>query len=109
MTALQVGCVGMGWWSDVLADAIQRSGKLSIAACYSRSEEKRRKFAAKYGCRPAASYEEILSDGKIEAIVTPTPTAAPLEPPAPAARAGKHVLLEKPNANTILDARAITD
>ena len=28
----------MGWWSDVLADAIKRSGKLRIAACYSRSE-----------------------------------------------------------------------
>ena len=31
----------MGWWSDVLADAIQRSGKLEIVACYTRSEEKR--------------------------------------------------------------------
>ena len=43
---LRVACIGMGWWSDVLADAIQRSGKLTIAACYSRSVEKREKFAA---------------------------------------------------------------
>ena len=40
----------MGWWSDVLADAIQRSGKLKIVACYTRSEDKRAAFAAKYGC-----------------------------------------------------------
>jgi hypothetical protein len=43
---LRVACVGIGWWSDVLADAIQRSGKLEIVSCYTRSEEKRRKFAA---------------------------------------------------------------
>jgi len=108
MTALQVGCVGMGWWSDVLADAIGRSGKLTIAACYSRSEEKRRKFAAKYGCRPAASYEEMLSDRKIKAIVNTTPNSAHLETTVAAARAGKHVFLDKPIANTIADARALT-
>jgi len=38
---LRVACIGMGWWSDVLADAIQRSGKLKIVACYSRSGDKR--------------------------------------------------------------------
>ena len=42
---LRVACIGMGWWSDVLADAIKRSGKLTIAACYSRSENKRQAFA----------------------------------------------------------------
>src|SRR5260370_31143751 len=49
---LRVACIGMGWWSDVLADAIQRSGKLEIAACYTRSPHKRAAFAAKYGCPP---------------------------------------------------------
>ena len=45
---LRVACIGMGWWSDVLADAIQRSGKLEIRGCYTRSDEKRKNFAAKY-------------------------------------------------------------
>jgi hypothetical protein len=52
----------MGWWSDVLADAIQRSGKLEIVSCFTRSEEKRQAFAAKYRCRPVASYETMLAD-----------------------------------------------
>jgi len=64
---LRVACIGMGWWSDVLADAIQRSGKLQILSCYTRSEEKRKTFAAKYRCRPAASYEAMLADPEIEA------------------------------------------
>ena len=29
---LRVACIGMGWWSDVLADAMKRSDKLKIVA-----------------------------------------------------------------------------
>jgi predicted dehydrogenase len=104
---LTVACVGLGWWSDVLADAIKRSGKLRIAACYSRSAAKRDAFSAKYGCRAASSYEAILSDGAIEAIVNTTPNSTHLETTAAAARAGKHVFLDKPIANTVADGRAI--
>ena len=105
---LRVGCIGMGWWSDVLADAIARSGKLEIAACYTRSPDKRAAFAAKYGCRPMASYEAMLTDPAIEAIINTTPNDAHLETTGAAAAAGKHVFLDKPIANTVSDGRAIT-
>lgn len=105
---LVVGCVGIGWWSDVLADAMQRSGRFRIAACFSRSEDKRNTFAAKYGCRAAPSYEAMLDDRTIEAIVNTTPNGAHLQTVRAAAAAGKHLFLDKPIANTIADARAIT-
>jgi predicted dehydrogenase len=105
---MKVACIGMGWWSDVLADAIKRSGRLSIVGCYSRSADKREKFAAKYGCRAFPSYEALLADRSIEGIVNTTPNAAHLETTRLAAEAGKHVFLDKPIANTIADARAIT-
>jgi predicted dehydrogenase len=106
---MKVASLGMGWWSDVLADAIKRSGKLQIAACFSRSKEKRDKFAAKYGCRAASSYEEILEDKSIEAIINTTPNSVHRETTIAAARAGKHTFLDKPIANTIADARALTE
>ncbi len=106
---LRVACIGMGWWSDVLADAIQRSGKLEIRGCYTRSEEKRKNFAAKYRCRPAASYEALLADGEIEAIINTTPNDVHLATTRAAAAAGKHVFLDKPIANSISDGRAITE
>ena len=62
MAPLRVAALGMGWWSDVLADAVKRSRELEVVACYSRSEDKRRAFAAKYGCRAATSYEDMLRD-----------------------------------------------
>ena len=105
---LRVACIGMGWWSDVLADAIVRSGKLKIVACYTRSVDKRAAFAAKYGCRDASSYEEILADPAIEAIINTTPNDAHLSTTSAAAAAGKHVLLDKPIANTVSEGRAIT-
>src|SRR6266850_4480933 len=106
---LRVACIGMGWWSDVLADAIQRSGKLEIRGCYTRSEEKRKNFAAKYRCRPAASYEALLADAEIEAIINTTPNDVHLATTCAAAAAGKHVFLDKPIANSIADGRAITE
>jgi predicted dehydrogenase len=106
---LRVACIGMGWWSDVLADAIQRSGKLKILSCYTRTESKRDAFAAKYGCRASASYEAILDDKRIEAIINTTPNNVHLETTHAAAAAGKHVFLDKPIANTIADGRAIAD
>ena len=106
---LRVACIGMGWWSDVLADAIARSGKLKIVACYTRSEDKRSAFAKKYRCRPAASFEEILADREIEAIVNTTPNDVHLPTTRAASEAGKHVFLDKPIANTVSDGRAISE
>jgi predicted dehydrogenase len=106
---MNVACLGIGWWSDVLADAIKRSGKVNIVSCFSRSQEKRDAFAKKYGCRAARSYEEILEDKSIEAVINTTPNSVHRETTIAAAKAGKHTFLDKPIANTIDDARALTE
>jgi predicted dehydrogenase len=106
---LRVACLGMGWWSDVLADAIKRSNKIEIVSCYTRSADKREAFAKKYGCKAAASYEDVLKDKSIEAIVNTTPNNAHPETTCAAAQAGKHTFLDKPIANTVSDGRAIAE
>jgi len=105
---LRVACIGMGWWSDVLADAVKRSDKLKIVSCFSRSEDKRQAFAKKYGCAAAPSYEAILKDAGVEAIINTTPNNVHLETTRQAAQAGKHVFLDKPIANSVSDGRKIT-
>src|SRR6185436_3581938 len=72
---VRVACVGLGWWSDVLAAAIDRSRRLRIVACYSRSAAKREAFAARYRCSPAATYGDVLRNPDVEAIVNTTPNA----------------------------------
>jgi predicted dehydrogenase len=104
---LRVAVLGMGWWSDVLADAIKRSDKIEIAACFTRSGDKCAAFAEKYGCQPAQSYDELLRDPAIQAIINTTPNGVHLETTRAAAQAGKHVFLDKPIANTVADGLAI--
>jgi predicted dehydrogenase len=104
---LRVAVLGMGWWSDVLADGMKRSDKFEIISCFTRSEDKRRAFAEKYGCVPASSYESILKDPAIEAIINTTPNNVHLETTRMAAQAGKHVFLDKPIANTVHEAQEI--
>ncbi len=109
MEPLRVACIGMGWWSDVLADAMKRSNQIEIAACFTRSADKREAFAAKYKCRPVASYDEVLADRSIDAVINTTPNDVHLETTRAAAAAGKHVFLDKPIANTVTDGRAISE
>jgi len=106
---VRVGCLGMGWWSDVLADAMVKSGKLKIVSCFTRSDEKKQAFAKKYGCSSAASYDAMLADTSVEAIINTTPNNVHLETTRAAAAAKKHVFLDKPIANTVADGNAITE
>jgi predicted dehydrogenase len=105
---LRVAALGMGWWSDVLADAAKRSGTIEIVTCFTRSEDKRRAFAARYGCRAADSYEQILQDKSVQAIINTTPNNVHLETTRMAAEAGKHVFLDKPIANAVAEGAEIT-
>ena len=105
----KVASIGIGWWSNVLADAVLRTkGRIQIVSCFTRSVEKRREFAKHYGCKAASNYDEILADPEIDGIINTTPNHAHLETTAAAAAAGKHVFLDKPIANSISDAKAIT-
>ncbi len=106
---INVACLGMGWWSDVLADAIKKTDKINIVSCYTRSEDKRNAFAKKYACVAAPSYESLLADKNIDAIINTTPNSVHRETTVAAAQAGKHVFLDKPIANTVADGRALTE
>lgn len=39
---VEVGVVGLGWWSDVLANCVKDSSLIKFTACFSRSAEDRK-------------------------------------------------------------------
>ncbi|HET7087463.1 MAG TPA: Gfo/Idh/MocA family oxidoreductase [Anaerolineae bacterium] len=98
---VRVACVGIGRWSDVIARAVGRSDKLKVASCFTRSADKRAAFAQKFGCDQAATYEELLADDRVEAVLVTTPNPMHLDTIAQAAAAGKHVWVEKPIAHSM--------
>jgi len=98
---IRVASLGLGWWSDVLADGVAAANGIEVTSCFTRSEEKRKTFSEKYSCAYANSYEELLKDDSIDAIINTTPNNIHLETTRQAAEAGKHVFLDKPIANSV--------
>ncbi|MFQ6110701.1 MAG: Gfo/Idh/MocA family protein [Nitrospinota bacterium] len=102
-----VGLLGIGLWSTPLADAVRESPLLNMVNCFTRTPEKRERFAGEYGCRASGSYEALLEDPEVEGVLISTPSQLHAEQAIMAARAGKHVFVEKPMANTIADAELV--
>ena len=94
---LRAASIGLGWWSNELAAAIQgKSEKIGIASCYSRSPDKRRKFAETFNTGTHETMEAVLADPAIDAVILTTPHSLHAAHVTAAARAGKHVFVEKP-------------
>ena len=55
------------------------------------------------------NFEDLLANPEVEAVSVTTPPSAHAEPVIAAARAGKHVLCEKPIAMTLEEADAMVD
>lgn len=78
------------------------------AVCDARAEARER-FAADHGVRAYGSLEEILRDPHVQALYIATPHELHCSQAIAAARAGKHILVEKPMATRIADCRAMIE
>jgi predicted dehydrogenase len=106
MAGLRAGFVGLGWWGRELAGAAARTaGALLPAAGYSPDPAEARAFAQQFGVALAGSYAALLADTSIDAVVIATPHSLHADQIVAAARAGKHVFVEKPLAVTGIEAR----
>jgi phthalate 4,5-cis-dihydrodiol dehydrogenase len=83
--------------------------RVELVAAADPRAEARAKFAADLGGRAYASVDELCADREVDAIYIASPHGLHAEHAIAAARAGKHVLVEKPMAIAIDDARAMID
>ena len=105
---INAAIVGLGRWGQNLVNSIQgKSGKIRIVAGTTRTLAKAAvDYAEKQGFPLYDSYQKVLADPKIDAIVVATPHTQRVELIAAAASAGKHVFTEKPLTLTKQDALA---
>ncbi|MDA1232308.1 MAG: Gfo/Idh/MocA family oxidoreductase, partial [Planctomycetota bacterium] len=90
------GIVGTGMIAHFHATAIQAMAGGRVGACFNQNVEKAKAFAAEYGCKAYSTLDELLSDTKVSIVTICTPSGAHRDPAIAAAKAGKHVVVEKP-------------
>src|SRR5580704_8503303 len=98
---VKVGIVGLGRWARVLTRAAARSEAIKIAACFSRTQDKRTAFARDTGVPAVAELATMLRDPEIAGVILTVPNEQHLPVAREAARAGKHIYTEKPIASTL--------
>ncbi|HVY58563.1 MAG TPA: Gfo/Idh/MocA family oxidoreductase [Xanthobacteraceae bacterium] len=104
---VKVGIVGLGRWAKVLTRAAKTSPEIEIAACFTRTEEKRLAFAKETGIPAVPDLATMLADPQIKGVILTVPNEQHLPLSAEVAKAGKHVYTEKPIAATLADGLAI--
>ena len=110
MTRLRWGVLGTGHIAGVFARGIAASRTGQLVAVGSRTQEAADRFARDFQvARAHGSYEALLGDADVSAVYIATPHPMHLEWTIRAARAGKHVLCEKPLALNCSGAAAMID
>ena len=98
----------IGW--EKVIPALLKSAHGEIGAIASRSLDKSQALASRFGIPKAyGSYDALLADPEIEAIYNPLPNDQHVPMTLAAARAGKHVLCEKPIAMNAQEAQALRE
>jgi 1,5-anhydro-D-fructose reductase (1,5-anhydro-D-mannitol-forming) len=109
--ALGWGIVGLGRIAgSQIAPAISASPGSTLVSVVSRDQGRAEEFARAHGAASALDdYPKMLGDPRVQAVYIATPNALHAEQVIAAARAGKHVLCDKPLALTVAGARTCVE
>ena len=101
--------VGLGWWGQTLVKAARDFGApLDFTRGVTLEPEAAKEFVAA-NKMTLGTFEEVLADPAIEAVVLATPHSAHRAQVIAAAGAGKHIYCEKPFALSKADAQAMLE
>jgi predicted dehydrogenase len=104
---LNAAVIGLGWWGKELVRSVQNTSEfIRFSRAVTLEPGPAREFAAEMGLVLGTSYEDVLADPKIDAVVLATPHTPHRRQVEAAAAAGKHVFCEKPFALSLADAKA---
>jgi predicted dehydrogenase len=103
------GIAGCGMIGRVQAEAIQSIAGARLIAVCGRDEKRTAEFAAKFEVAPYTDYDRFLGHPGLQIVNICTPSGLHAEQGIKAARAGKHVLVEKPIETTLEKADALIE
>ncbi len=94
---MKYGVIGTGWIAEEFVKGANLTGKMELAAVYSRTEEKGREFADKFGCKTVVtSLESFAKSNDFTSVYIASPNALHYEQSKLMLENGKNVICEKP-------------
>ena len=96
MKTWNFGVVGAGLIADFHARAMGDIENAKFVACCDVNADRANALVQKYGGKAFDSYEKMLESDEIDIVTIATPSGLHMEPTVAAAKAGKHVICEKP-------------
>jgi predicted dehydrogenase len=104
----RVGLLGTGPWAwKAHGPALAAHPGVELAGVWGRRPEMAERVAAEFGGRAYGDADALIAD--VDAVAIALPPHLQAQFAVKAARAGKHLLLDKPLAATVADARAVAD
>ncbi len=105
---INAAIIGLGWWGQTLVESVSGvSEDIKFVAGTTRSlSDESKAFAREHNMDLRASFEDIIADPNIDAVVLVTPNSMHSTQTIAAAEHGKHVFCEKPFSLTEADAIA---
>jgi len=104
---IRVGVVGVGRWGRVHASKYATLQGAELVGVVDIRKERARAVATLFGARPYYHHLELL--GKVDAVSVATPTTTHYQIAKDFLEAGVDVLLEKPMASTLQEARELEE
>nr|WP_234888332.1 Gfo/Idh/MocA family oxidoreductase [Agrobacterium larrymoorei] len=105
---LRGGILGSGWIADKFVESVKAHTRQNIAAVGSRSRTTAEVFAARWNISGVyASYEALVTADDVDIIYVASPHNMHCDHALLAIEAGKHVLVEKPMALNLAQARTM--
>jgi predicted dehydrogenase len=103
------GLVGCGIIAETFAAALDGLEGTTLVAVYDVDAEKGEAFAVKHGTAYVAALDELLGHDAVQVVCVSVPSGRHAEVSLAAARAGKHVVVEKPIDINLGSARRLID
>lgn len=104
LSPLSVGVLGLGLAGEDIVRSLAGCDHVRVVAAADPRIEARSRFEQQYGGRGYETVGELCGDAAVEAIWIATPTHLHKDHVVQAAAMGKHLVVEKPFAATLLDA-----
>src|SRR5207247_6717094 len=111
MSDLNVGIVGLGWVAGAHIEAFKSVSGANVTSVCSRRELSPSGLEKQYGLplKAYTSYEAMLADPEVHIVDICTPHPLHPKQAIAAAKAGKHLIIEKPISVTYDDAKAMRE